>query len=208
MEKIQIKVVLLGSASAGKTCLLERFMHGAFQPVTQATIAGAFSAKCVEIDGTKVFVKCWDTAGSERYMSVSRMYYRGAVAAILCFDLTDRQSFNRTRMWVTELRNIEEKCKLYICGTKKDLIDKNPGSRAVPEVDARQYAADLIAEYTETSSVTGENIDELFTLIATNALAQFKQSTKRTGDVQDSIKVSSWRKDSRVKTHKNLCCKN
>ncbi|GFX84862.1 ras-related protein Rab-24 [Trichonephila clavipes] len=61
----------------------------------------------------------YDTAGSERYESIGRIYYRKSHAAVICYDLTDSDSFERAKFWVSELRKFEEKCLLYLCGTKR-----------------------------------------------------------------------------------------
>lgn len=86
-----------------------------------------------------------------------RIYYRGAKAAIVCYDITDQSSFNRAKYWIRELRSIEETCKIYICATKKDLLDL--GRDASPDLDVvENYAAGIQSKFFITSSKTGENI--------------------------------------------------
>ncbi|XP_025094045.1 ras-related protein Rab-24-like isoform X2 [Pomacea canaliculata] len=182
-SKVDAKVVLLGKSYAGKTCLVERYLKNRFLGDTvpyQNTIGAAYGAKTVTINGKNIVIGIWnlaggmcvqDTAGSERYEAMSRIYYRGARAAILCFDLTDKSSFDRVRFWIGELRQHESECKIYLCGTKYDLIAEDPEKRAVSVSDAKSLAVDCMADLFETSSKTGKDILEMFNKIAQNYVA-------------------------------------
>ncbi|CAH1782749.1 unnamed protein product [Owenia fusiformis] len=167
-SRVDMKVVLLGKEYGGKTSLVERYLHDRFAGDTpyQNTIGAAFGAKKVDIGDKVLTLGVWDTAGSERYEAMSRIYYRGAKAAIVCYDLTDRTSFERARFWVNELMKNEEGCKIYLCGTKKDLVISDKRTREVDYHMTTDYAEEIHAEVHETSSKTGENIFELFTKIA------------------------------------------
>ncbi|XP_055927126.1 ras-related protein Rab-24-like isoform X2 [Argiope bruennichi] len=172
MSKVDIKIVLLGREFSGKTSLVERFVYNQFagENLYQNTIGAAFGAKKIEINGQVLTVGLWDTAGSERYESIGKIYYRNSNAAIVCFDLTDVISFERAKFWVSELLKSEEKCRLYLCGTKKDLINKNR-KRAVDYYNVTDYADEVNAEVFETSSKTGEGV-ELFLKIGENFLKE------------------------------------
>merc|ERR1712080_211240 len=113
--------------------------------------------------------------GSERYEAMSRIYYRGAKAGIVCYDLTDDASWDRARFWVQEIKGHEEACKIYLCGTKCDLLE-NGKERAIDKYDIDDYAETINADVFETSSRTGEKISELFDKIAedyTNRSSEF-----------------------------------
>ncbi|KAL4232008.1 hypothetical protein ACF0H5_009586 [Mactra antiquata] len=205
---VDCKVVLLGGPSVGKTCLLERYIHGRFETSSQATIAGSFASKRESLANNAVILGCWDTAGSERYASISRMYYRNARAAVVCFDLTDRSSYETARNWVSELRSAEEECKLYFCGTKLDVVQKKPELREMDKETALELALDLQSDYFETSSKTGENVDALFKKIATD-FARWQDETAVKGiQNKESIRLhqSSWKKDARVRKEESSCC--
>ncbi|XP_011690554.1 PREDICTED: ras-related protein Rab-24-like isoform X3 [Wasmannia auropunctata] len=88
------------------------------------TIGTVFASKRVQVNDVTLIMGIWDTAGSEKYDAMTRTYYRGAKAAIVCYDITKSSTFQRARHWVRELRSIEENCKVYLCGTKKDLCDQ------------------------------------------------------------------------------------
>ncbi|KAJ8025520.1 Ras-related protein Rab-24 [Holothuria leucospilota] len=167
-SRVDLKVVLLGKEAGGKTSLVERYLHDRFHPNVpyQNTIGAAFGAKKVEVGGINVTMGIWDTAGSERYEAMSRIYYRSARAAIVCFDLTDDTSFDRAKFWVDELLKNEPDCKIYLTGTKYDLIEEEKRPRKVEETKVEEYADEIHCLVYETSSKTGQNIKELFYKIA------------------------------------------
>eukprot|EP00126_Sphaerothecum_destruens_P007335 Sdes_comp19803_c0_seq2m11923 len=174
-SKVDLKVVLLGKEGSGKTSLVERFLHHRFVSVHQATVGAAFGAKSVEVTNsrgqlTSITLGVWDTAGSERYEAMSRIYYRGAGAAIICYDITDKESFQRCKFWVTELVGNEENCAIYICGTKRDLVEKDRQNRAVDYHEAQEWSEKIHGHFYETSSKDAFNTEELFTDIAKNYL--------------------------------------
>ncbi|NWX95366.1 RAB24 protein, partial [Nothoprocta ornata] len=164
---VDAKVVLLGQESVGKSSLVERYVHGRFRPGPyQNTIGAAFVAKAMAVGEQSVTLGIWDTAGSERYEAMSRIYYRGARAAVVCYDLTDSSSFQRAKFWVNELQNFEENCRIYLCGTKSDLLEEDRRKRGVDFHDVQDYADEIKAELFETSSKTGQSVDELFQKVA------------------------------------------
>ncbi|KAH3707347.1 ras-related protein Rab-24-like [Dreissena polymorpha] len=178
MSRIDAKVVLLGKNYVGKTCLVNRYIHQRFMPY-QITIGAAFGSMKEMVDGKPLVLGIWDTAGHEAYESITRMYYRGAVACILCYDITDKSSFERARFWAGELTNTEPKCKIYLCGTKKDIVDDDQHKRQVELSMAQPLARDFGTELFETSSKTGENIDSLFKTIARDVVQQRTSDTKK-----------------------------
>ncbi|XP_030841442.1 ras-related protein Rab-24-like isoform X1 [Strongylocentrotus purpuratus] len=169
-SRVDLKVVLLGKEYGGKTSLVERYLHDRFHgdvPYQNvSTIGAAFGAKKVDVYDRTVTMGVWDTAGSERYEAMSRIYYRGAKAAIVCYDLTDELSFGKARFWVEELLKNEEHCKIYLCGTKVDLVQDDKRCRKVDYHVTTDYADEIRAQVFETSSKTGHNIKDLFFKIA------------------------------------------
>lgn len=102
---------------------------------------------------------------------MTKIYYRGAKAAIVCYDVTKPSTFQKAKFWVRELRDVEEECKIYLCGTKKDILS-NSDIITTPDIDTVQnYASGIQAKFFLTSSKTGENVVELFTEIANDFLS-------------------------------------
>ncbi|XP_066470289.1 ras-related protein Rab-24 [Tiliqua scincoides] len=181
-QRVDAKVVMLGKEYVGKTSLVERYVHNRFLVGPyQNTIGAAFVAKVMPVGGRTVTLGIWDTAGSERYEAMSRIYYRGAKAAIVCYDLTDSSSFQRAKFWVNELQNFEANCRIYLCGTKSDLLEEDRRRRGIDFHDVQDYADEIKAELFETSSKTGQNVDELFQKVAEDYV-QFTSFQEMTED--------------------------
>ncbi|KAF7971042.1 hypothetical protein HWV62_22167 [Athelia sp. TMB] len=124
-RSMDAKVVVMGSTSTGKTSLLHRYTQGRFDPkATTATTGASFVTKKVYVDGLKVRLQLWDTAGQERFRSMAPMYYRGANAALLLYDITNPSTFDDIRGWLQELqKNCDPDLIIYIVGSKADLCE-------------------------------------------------------------------------------------
>jgi len=172
MAKVDMKVVLLGREFCGKTSVVERFLNERFagENKYQNTIGAAYGARTVSVGGRELVLGVWDTAGSERYESMSRMYYRGSKAAIVCYSVKDEESWERLQFWVAELKKMEEECKVYICATKIDLLRGENKNRVVDYHTTTDYCDEIGAELFETSSRDGTNISEMFHKVASDYL--------------------------------------
>uniref|UniRef100_A0AAQ6ICL6 small monomeric GTPase n=1 Tax=Anabas testudineus TaxID=64144 RepID=A0AAQ6ICL6_ANATE len=146
----QFKLVLLGESAVGKSSLVLRFVKGQFHEFQESTIGAAFLTQTVCLDDTTVKFEIWDTAGQERYHSLAPMYYRGAQAAIVVYDITN------------ELKQSSPNIVIALSGNKADLANK----RAVDFQDAQSYADDNSLLFMETSAKTSMNVNEIFMAIA------------------------------------------
>ncbi|XP_010193318.1 PREDICTED: ras-related protein Rab-5A isoform X2 [Mesitornis unicolor] len=145
----QFKLVLLGESAVGKSSLVLRFVKGQFHEFQEGTVGVKF--------------EIWDTAGQERYHSLAPMYYRGAQAAIVVYDITNEESFARAKNWVKELqRQASPNIVIALAGNKADLANK----RAVDFQEAQAYADDNSLLFMETSAKTSMNVNEIFMAIA------------------------------------------
>jgi small GTP-binding protein len=157
------KLVLLGDSAVGKSCLVVRFVRDEFFDFQEPTIGAAFLTQTVGIDDVTVKFEIWDTAGQERYRSLAPMYYRGAAAAIVVFDITKKDSFNGAKSWVKELqRRGDPNVVIALAGNKADMESK----RKVQTEEAQQYAQENDIIYLETSAKTALNVRNLFVEIA------------------------------------------
>ena len=162
---IHSKVVLLGNSSTGKSSILIRYDTQQFISTQDPTIGASFVSKKVRInDGYDVQLDIWDTAGQERYRSLLPMYYRGASAVIIVFDITDETSLKSVKNWHEEfISHNDNNALVMIVGNKSDFENKC-------DLDTIQnYAMDKGLVYISTSAKTGHNINDLFTYIANNA---------------------------------------
>ncbi|MEE6514358.1 hypothetical protein FKM82_022397 [Ascaphus truei] len=159
----QFKLVLLGESAVGKSSLVLRFVKGQFHEYQESTIGAAFLTQTVCLDDTTVKFEIWDTAGQERYHSLAPMYYRGAQAAIVVYDITNTETFARAKNWVKELqRQASPNIVIALSGNKADLANK----RAVDFQEAQAYADDNSLLFMETSAKTAMNVNEIFMAIA------------------------------------------
>merc|ERR1712226_967651 len=117
------KLVMLGDASVGKSCLVVRFAKGEFYEYQEPTIGAAFMTQTVSLNDCVVKFEIWDTAGQERYKSLAPMYYRGAAAAVIVYDITSSDSFEKAKNWVRELqRQGNPEMIVALAGNKADLV--------------------------------------------------------------------------------------
>jgi len=161
---IEAKIVLLGDTGVGKTSIALRFTQDTFQVRTNPTIGASFLMKNMVFDDKKIKLQIWDTAGQERFRSLAPMYYRGASAALLVYDITSLVSFNKVKEWINELRlNVPEDIIMVVVGNKVDRAAKH---RQVKFEVGYDYARSVGASFTETSAKTKEGIEEVFNDIA------------------------------------------
>jgi len=157
------KVVLLGSSDVGKTAISLRYAEGIFNKRPTPTIGASFLTKTINLEGNKIKYLIWDTAGQDRFRSLTPMYYRGACVAILVFDITLQKTFDIVKEWVEELKaNIQEEIIMVVCGNKIDLQNK----RQVKRETAKQFADEIKAIYFETSAKDNEGIEQMFLEVA------------------------------------------
>lgn len=124
-------------------------------------MGAAFGARDVMVGKKKITLGIWDTAGSERYESMTKHYYHKAQGAVVCFDLTDESSFEKAKFWVKELHSVEENVIIALVGNKEDLISEGR-PRAVPRNEVAAYARSINAKCYEASAKTGKNVEAPF----------------------------------------------
>jgi len=138
-------------------------VKGQFHEYQESTIGAAFLTQTVCLDDTTVKFEIWDTAGQERYHSLAPMYYRGAQAAIVVYDITNSDTFGRAKVWVKELqRQASPNIVIALAGNKADLAAK----RAVEFEEAKTYAEENGLLFMETSAKTAMNVNDIFLAIA------------------------------------------
>ncbi|KAH9261625.1 hypothetical protein BASA81_000281 [Batrachochytrium salamandrivorans] len=157
-QEKRYKVVCLGESSAGKTSLTLRFVKKEFVDSVEPTIGAGFMVGRI---GSTTF-ELWDTAGSERYRSLAPMYYRNSRAAVVAYDLTSQNSFDKVGYWIQELRATGMRIAICLVGSKLDLADNEENGRAVEREVAQQFAQENDVGFFETSAKTGENVNEVF----------------------------------------------
>ncbi|XP_064080931.1 ras-related protein Rab-21-like isoform X2 [Macrobrachium nipponense] len=147
----------------GKTSLVTRYESRTFHQNTSTTIGASFSNIELLLNDYKIKMQVWDTAGQERFRSMAPMYYRGANAALLVFDLSSETSFDDIKGWVEELGcRVGDGLLLMLVGNKKDLHEQ----RKVDKTAAQQYASSIGATYIETSALDNTGVEDVFSILA------------------------------------------
>lgn len=153
----------MGDMGSGKTSLVLRFIKGQFFDHQEPTIGAAFFTQILSLTEATVKFDIWDTAGQERYHSLTPMYYRGASAAVVVYDISNMDTFARAKKWIKELQNQGiPNLVMSLVANKSDLESR----REVATEDGEQLAEENGMLFIETSARTSVNINEVFSEIA------------------------------------------
>lgn len=205
------KIVLIGDSAVGKSQLLARFARNEFSLDSKATIGVEFQTRTLVIDHKTVKAQIWDTAGQERYRAVTSAYYRGAVGAMLVYDITKRQTFDHVARWLEELRgHADNNIVIMLIGNKCDLGNL----RAVPTEDAKEFAQREGLFFLETSALEAVNVESAFLTVLTEIYRIISKKALIANDDQGNgnsalltgtkLVVSGEEQD--LSTNKKYCC--
>ncbi|KAL9648777.1 hypothetical protein ABK040_003711 [Willaertia magna] len=170
------KLIIIGDSGTGKSCILRRYLESQYYEDQTHTIGVEFGAKILFLNGKNIKLQIWDTAGQERYRSVVKSYYRDAIGAIVVYDITNEQSFLNTKRWIEEAKSLSsDQMTCILVGNKKDKIEhQQEQERKVSFLQGSQLAHSLNSMFFETSAVSGENIDEIFTKLTKSILLKLE----------------------------------
>ncbi|KAL9420017.1 hypothetical protein AB3S75_035163 [Citrus x aurantiifolia] len=161
-EEYLFKIVLIGDSAVGKSNLLSRFARNEFDSNSKATIGVEFQTQVVDIDGKEVKAQIWDTAGQERFRAVTSAYYRGAVGALVVYDITRRSSFDSVKRWLEELTtHCDTAVGRMLVGNKCDL----DSIRDVSTEEGKSLAEEEGLFFMETSALDSTNVEAAFEVV-------------------------------------------
>ncbi|OHT12106.1 Ras-related protein ORAB-1 [Tritrichomonas foetus] len=181
-----LKILVIGESAVGKSCLLLRYTDNKFQDTFMTTIGVDFKTKFIDIDGNHVKLQIWDTAGQEKFRSITKAYYRGAHGILVVFDISRRDTFNQTRMWIDSIKDASsDSIDVILIGNKCDL------ERAVTKDEAEELASNYKIRYFETSAKDNTNVEEAFMYLATEAYHRRNSGNIQKPTKGDSVKVDS-----------------
>jgi Ras-related protein Rab-11A len=170
------KIVLIGDSGVGKSNLLSRFTRNEFNLESKSTIGVEFATRSIPVDGKIIKAQIWDTAGQERYRAITSAYYRGAVGALVVYDIAKHPTFENVERWLKELRDhADGNIVIMLVGNKSDLKQL----RAVPTDEAISFAKKHNLQFIETSALNATNIETCFQNILTEIyrIVSQKQTT-------------------------------
>ena len=159
-EELLYKILLLGDSSVGKTCFLMRYTDNTYQEIHMSTIGIDNKFKDVELeDGKKVKIQIWDTAGQDRFRSITRNYYKGANGIVLIFDVTNKKSYENVKNWVKQIKEeVSSRVTIILVANKIDDVNH----RIVTKEEGEKIANECGLMFFECSAKTGENIEHAF----------------------------------------------
>eukprot|EP00483_Globobulimina_turgida_P002543 UN02547 len=199
-----VKLVLLGNASVGKSSILQRFASDIYNEHKPPTVGAAFTTKVINVNNRQIKFDIWDTAGQEKYRSMTPLYYRGAYAAIIVYDISDKETYFGAQSWINEIRQIEgDKIKIALVGNKLDLQDPY---RKVDTKSANDYASTNNFIFRETSALTGIGIKELFHQIGRSIPLNINMQSNKSDLSSSQIEFIRDDDNFSEQRKKKLCC--
>ena len=173
-EPILFKILTLGDTKVGKTSFILRYTENTFHESPLSTIGVDFQRKTVIHDNKKLEIQIWDSAGQEKYKSISKQYYHNSEGILLVFDLTSQESFVALDEWIEDLEKVEKDLPIILVGNKSDL-----DARDVSEEEINKIINDKKLDYFETSALNGSNVNEAFIKL-TELVIKHKKSRRNT----------------------------
>ena len=186
---ISIKLIIIGSVNVGKTSLLTRYATGKFQRTLKSTSNASFIIKNKIINNKEYEIKLWDTAGQEKYRSLTKIFIKDAKIALLVYSIDDLDSFNDLEMWLKIIKEINHnKVILGVAANKADLYKK----AVVTDEQGKKYAKEIGAEWRSTSALLDDcGIDELVDVLFNKYIEA--KNLRKTGSftVQNTIVLNN-----------------
>lgn len=200
------KVVLIGDSGVGKSNLLSRFTRNEFNLESKTTIGVEFATKSIVAEDKTIKAQIWDTAGQERYRAITSAYYRGAVGALLVYDISKHVTFENVERWLKELRDhADANIVIMLVGNKSDLRHQ----RAVTTNEAMEFAEKHNLAFIETSALDSRGVETAFQRILTEIYRLLNrnsmQNNKSTHGATQGTKIDISPSENKP-TGKNRCC--
>ncbi|XP_065154942.1 ras-related protein Rab-25b [Paramisgurnus dabryanus] len=199
------KVVLIGESGVGKSNLLSRFTKNEFNHDSRTTIGVEFSTRTVQLNGLTIKAQIWDTAGLERYRAITSAYYRGAVGALLVYDISKHLTYESAERWLKELYDhADPHIVVMLVGNKTDL----GAVRSVPTEDAKDFAEKNGLLFMETSALESTNVEAAFNTVLTEIHKKVNSKEVTRGSL-NAVTLSYPKAPTEdTQEEKKSCCKN
>ncbi|KAL5971318.1 Ras-related protein Rab-3 [Taenia solium] len=206
------KILIIGNSSVGKTSFLVRYAEDSFTSAFVSTVGIDFKVKTVFRQDKRVKLQIWDTAGQERYRTITTAYYRGALGFILMYDITNEDSFNAVRDWVTQIKTYSwDNAQVVLVGNKSDLA----GERQITTERGRALADTLGKsidlnrhiglKFFETSAKDNVNVKAVFDLMVDIILEKMAETSDQDGAMAGSNAPGAKRLTDRPDGQSNGC---
>jgi len=202
------KVVILGEPGVGKTSIISRYVTNQFSPVVISTTGASYSTKILKIDDeNSIKFQIWDTAGQERFRSLAKIFYQNAVAVILVYDITVRETFEQLqKYWIKEIEeNAPTDIILALAANKSDMYE----NELVDLHEGKELARQLNAIFKSTSALNSKGIDDLFLSIGKKFLdPTYSVNISNCTEKSETRNNSKTLKIPKKAKEKKKCCQN
>jgi small GTP-binding protein len=201
-EDVTLKVIILGASTVGKTSIFLRYFNNEFSHGTLTTLGVDFKTKFFKFENKKLKINYIDTAGQEKFKSISENYLKGTDGVILVFDLTNKETLDLVNYWADCIKkNNRDNIGMILFGNKSDLEN----DRDVTYEEGKNLADKLGCQYYEGSAMNGDNVEFVMNEIAKISYNEWK----KTAENRMSIRLSSAAsiEVEKIITKKKFCCK-
>ena len=201
-EDVTLKVIILGASTVGKTSIFLRYFNNEFSHGTLTTLGVDFKTKFFKFENKKLKINYIDTAGQEKFKSISENYLKGTDGVILVFDLTNKETLDLVNYWADCIKkNNRDNIGMILFGNKSDLEN----DRDVTYEEGKNLADKLGCQYYEGSAMNGDNVEFVMNEIAKISYNEWK----KTAENRMSIRLSSVAsiEEEKIITKKEFCCK-
>ena len=200
-SEMMFKIIIIGNSSAGKTKIIDRYLKNNFEDNSIPTLGFQMNKKEFQIEQDKITVQIWDTAGQEKFNSLTSSYYKNAKGALVVYDITDKGSFNKIEKLVDDLKNGSDK-NIYIIlvGNKNDLEEQ----RVITKEEGEDLSKKLNLGFCEVSAKTGDGIENAFQKLINEVHRIFKNEFKSDTNVEITVPQKIEKEKTIIKKRK--CC--
>jgi len=197
------KLIIVGDTNVGKTNIMSKYIKDQFNITSKSTIGVEFGTKILEIDNKKVKAQILDTAGQERYKSITSAYYKGAKGAFIVYDITNKSTFESVDKWIKDLNSYGDKnLTMLLIGNKSDLEDK----RIINKEEGEEKAKSFELGFIETSAYNGDNIDQAFDIMLKEVLKRYIVENDVNNDEFEGGTGNNIELVKKNETKKKKCC--
>jgi len=194
------KVVVIGDSGVGKSNLLSRFTRNEFNLESKSTIGVEFATRSVTIEGKTIKAQIWDTAGQERYRAITSAYYRGAVGALVVYDITKEATFENVQKWLAELReNATADITMMLIGNKTDLAS----ARVTSTEQGKELATAEGISFMEASAMNANNVEASFLQLLSEIYRKKARKEQEQAAAQATVQLNSSNDSEKKKAN---CC--
>lgn len=204
-DSLEIKTILVGMSGTGKTNIINAMTNQPFDSDKISTLTSSFVDKYIEINKKKYHVELWDTAGQEKYRSLTKIFVKDSRIVIFVYDITTRASFEEVDYWVTTVKEILGEGPVYgLIGNKKDLfikeeVDEDTGRNKANEIGAIFKLTSAKTERAAINDFMNELLEEFLRRNGENIKKEPRRQT-----IDSSVEIK-YRKKKEKNDNKNCC---